>query len=179
MNHLRFTLQPFPHAGPLPSFKITGDVSRRDHTLALRYELLGNLAELVLPPLSDLPARRHGLWEETCFEFFLGVKNSPSYREFNLSPAGHWNAYRFAAYRHGMQEDRLFTSLPFSVRNRGDSWRLSLELHVAEIVPAGQALEIACTAVIKLAGGELSYWALTHRGPRPDFHRRDSFILVL
>ena len=34
-------------------------------------------------------------------------------------------------------------------------------------------------AVIKLAGGELTYWALTHPGPAADFHRRDSFVVEL
>ena len=64
---------------------------------------------------ADMPARRDRLWEETCFEFFLAVKNSPRYWEFNLSPAGHWNVYRFADYRQGMQEEPAFASLPFSV----------------------------------------------------------------
>jgi hypothetical protein len=29
------------------------------------------------------------------------------------------------------------------------------------------------------ADGGTTYWALTHRGPEPDFHRRNSFILEL
>jgi hypothetical protein len=137
------------------------------------------LAELVIPARADLPAREHGLWEETCFEFFLAVKNSPQYWEFNLSPAGHWNIYCFQAYRQGRQEETAFRSLPFSVQSRPDSLLLVLELDLDRIVPADQALEVAIAAVSKLLDGQATYWALTHPGPQADFHRRDSFIIEL
>jgi hypothetical protein len=179
MKPRRCALQPFPPAGPVPAMEITGAIARRDHILALHYVLRGPLPELVIPPPAPTPSRRHRLWEETCFEFFLAPPNLPRYWEFNLSPAGHWNVYRFAGYRRGLQEETAFTSLPFSVQNRPDSVGLSLELEVGKIIPAGAALEVAIAAVVKLAGGETTYWALTHPGPRPDFHRRDSFIIGL
>jgi len=34
-------------------------------------------------------------------------------------------------------------------------------------------------AVVKLRDGRVTYWALSHPGPRPDFHRRDSFLIKL
>ena len=115
MNGQDFSLQPFSPIGPPLNFKITGHITRRSRQLAIRYDLRGDLAELVIPAPADLPARRHGLWEETCFEFFLGVKDSPRYWEFNLSPAGHWNVYRFAGYRQGMAEE---TALDVTPRER-------------------------------------------------------------
>ena len=117
--------------------------------LAIRYALQGRLAELVIPGPAEMPARRHGLWEATCFEFFLGVKDSPRYWEFNLSPAGHWNVYRFAGYRQGMAEETAFTSLAFSVRRRPDSLLVALELEMGRIVAADQPLAVALAAVIK------------------------------
>ena len=179
MNGRSFSLQPFSPIGPPLNFKITGYIARRPRQLAIRYDLQGPLAELVIPALADMPARRRGLWEETCCEFFLGVKDSPRYWEFNLSPAGHWNVYRFAGYRQGMEEETALTSLPLSVRRHSDSLRLVLELEVERIVAADQPLEIGIAAVIRLAGGGLTYWALTHPGPEPDFHRRDSFLAEL
>ena len=133
----------------------------------------------MIPAPADLPARRPGLWEETCFEFFLGVKDAPRYWEFNLSPAGHWNVYRFAGYRQGMAEETALTSLPVNVRRRSDSLRLDLELDVEKIVAADQPLMVGIAAVIKLAAGGLTYWALIHPGPQADFHRRDSFLVEL
>jgi hypothetical protein len=179
MNGRSFSLQPFSPIGPLLTIKITGHIARRPRPLAIRYDLRGDLAELVIPAPAAMPDRRAGLWEETCFEFFLGVKDSPQYWEFNLSPAGHWNVYRFAGYRQGMAEETAFTSLPLSVGRRADSLEVALELDVGRIVSADQPLMVGIAAVIKRAGGGLTYWALTHPGPQADFHRRDSFLVEL
>ena len=179
MNGQDFYLQPFSPSRPPLNFKITGQIARRSNQLAIRYDLRGDLSELMIPAPADVAARRHGLWEETCFEFFLGVKDSPQYWEFNLSPAGHWNVYRFAGYRQGMAEETALTSLPVNVRRRPDSLRLDLELDVEKIVAADQPLEVGIAAVIKLAGHGVTYWALTHPGPQADFHRRDSFLVEL
>jgi hypothetical protein len=179
MNHGDFSLKPFSGEAPRFSLKITGAIARRGPSLALHYELRGNLAAVALPEPGDQPARRPGLWEETCCEFFLAPQNSPGYWEFNLSPAGHWNVYGFQGYRQGMQEEPAFASLPFDVQSRGDSWRLILEVDLARIIPADQALEAAICAVIKGKNGGLTYWALSHPGPQADFHRRDSFIIEL
>ena len=179
MTSRNFSLQPFPAGGASPGLQVTGQIARRGDTLTLSYLLRGRLAEVLLPAPAAVPARRHRLWEETCFEFFLAVKEAPSYWEFNLSPAGFWNVYHFEAYRQGMAEETAFTSLPFNVRRRQDSLRLALEVDLARIVPADQTLEVAIAAVIKTGDGQVSYWALTHPGPRPDFHRRDSFLVEL
>jgi hypothetical protein len=179
MNDQGFSLRPFPTAGSLPRVRIGGTIGRRSTTLAIRYGLLGHLTDLVIRAPAAMPARRNGLWEETCFEFFLALKDSPRYWEFNLSPAGDWNVYRFAAYRQGMEEETAITALPFTVQRESDSLALSLGLDLDAIVRANQALNVAVAAVIKQRNGEPTYWALTHRGPQADFHRRDSFIISL
>jgi len=179
MNPQNFSLEPFSITGPLPSFKITGTISRRGDTLAIRYNLRGPLAELVIPGPAYLPARKHGLWAETCFEFFLAVKHAARYWEFNLSPTGHWNIYRFAGYRQGMVEETAFTALPFDVKQQSGSLLLVLELNIDKIVRADQPLEVSLAAVIKFRDHGLTYWTLTHPGPQADFHRRDSFLVEL
>jgi hypothetical protein len=177
MNERNFRLQPFPATDPLPGLQITGHAIRGSRVLAIRYALMGPRAGIVLPPPADRPARKHGLWNETCFEFFLAVKGSPQYWEFNLSPAGHWNVYGFAAYRQGMREEMGFSSLPFGVAVRPDWFALSVELDLDRILPPAPALEVAISAVIKHSDGKVSAWALTHCGPQADFHRRDAFIM--
>jgi hypothetical protein len=178
MNGRSFALVPFP-AGPRPAVKITGKIIRGAETLTIHYELRGELAAVAIPAPVAVPARRQGLWQETCCEFFLGAKNLPHYWEFNLSPAGHWNVYRFADYRQGMAAETAFAALPFSVQRQPDSMLLILEVDLTKIIPAGQTLEIGISAVIKLAEGEATYWALSHPGPVADFHRRDSFRVEL
>jgi len=182
-----FSLQPFLALGssiqsatsPSLGIKLIGNINRPSNALVIHYALLAPLDVVEIPTLAGTPTRKNGLWEETCFEFFLGIKNSPRYWEFNLSPAGHWNIYCFAAYRQGMREEMAYTSLPFSVQKQSDSLSLVLNLDLDEIVQADQALEIAISAVIKFKEGEQTYWALTHPGPQADFHRRDSFTIEL
>jgi hypothetical protein len=179
MNSLNFSLQQFPSASFLPDLEITGTIARFFNTLSICYVLHGPLAEIVIPASADIPARQNGLWGDTCFEFFLNVKNSDPYWEFNLSPAGHWNVYRFKTYRQGMQEELAFASLPVSIQRQSDILNLSLELDLGKIIPADQTLNVAISAVIKSKNGTVIYWALCHHGPQADFHRRDSFIVEL
>ena len=179
MNGRTFSLQPFFQSNFLSGIEITGTIARHANRLAVRYVLHGPLAELMVPAAAGRPARRHGLWEATCFEFFLGVKGEARYWEFNLSPAGHWNVYGFAGYRQGRAEESAFRSLPMSVRRRRNSLLVAVEPAVGLIVTADRPIEIGIAAVIQLAGGGLTYWALTHPGLQADFHRRESFLVEL
>jgi hypothetical protein len=174
-----FTLRPFPGEAPRFPLEIAGAIGRRAPILSLRYELRGDLAALALPDPADRPARRDGLWQETCFEIFLAPRSSPQYWEFNLSPAGHWNVYAFEAYRQGMHEESTLTALPFSVLRTSASLLVTLEVDMSGFISSAQPLDAAISAVIKSQGGSLTYWALTHPGPQPDFHRRDTFIIEL
>ncbi len=179
MTSRSFTLQPFPGKAPHFSLKITGTIAIRDLTLALRYELRGDLAVVALPKPADRPARRNRLWQETCCEFFLAPQNLPQYWEFNLSFAGHWNVYGFENYRQGMREEPALAALPFTVTQTSASLLLTLKVELSGFIPAGRPLGAAIAAVIQARDGTLTYWALAHPGPQPDFHRRDAFIINL
>ena len=179
MKSRSFSLKPFQSAGLLPHLEITGYVGRSSNKLSISYALSGPLAELMIPALADIRLRKNRLWEETCFEFFLAPVNSDHYWEFNLSTSGHWNVYSFTSCRDGMHEETAFTALPFSVQLHRGSLLLSLEVELDKIVPPDQALKINISAVIKTIKGRVTFWALTHPGPQPDFHRRDGFIIDL
>ncbi len=47
--------------------------------------------------------RQDFLWEQTCFEIFIGVQGEDFYREINLSPSQAWQAYAFEEYRYPEQ----------------------------------------------------------------------------
>ncbi|MEH1973235.1 MAG: DOMON-like domain-containing protein [Nostoc sp.] len=179
MNKQTFSLQPFPSTESFPHLKITGNVCRNANQLTISYNLGGDLKKIAIAAPSNAPSRKYELWEDTCFEFFLGIKDSPRYWEFNLSPAGHWNVYRFDGYRHGMQEETAFEKLPFNIQNQVDSLALVLDVDLSKIVLAEQEIEIGITTVIKHRDDEVTYWALTHEGVEPDFHLRNSFIVML
>jgi hypothetical protein len=174
-----FSLNPFPGLLSPCRTAVEGSISRQSTALSIRFSLRGRLEEFAISTPADKPARTMRLWEETCFEFFLAPMNSIGYWEFNLSPAGHWNVYRFLDYRKGMTEEKIFTSLPFRVEERPDSLSIILEFDTAEIISQDQPIAVSINTVLKRTDGEKTFWALTHTGSRPDFHRRDSFILML
>lgn len=168
-----------PFSAGAPEIAISGAVGRYSNSISLTCALSGSLADIVIPPAAAPPRRRDRLWEGTCLELFLGPKNSERYWEFNLSPSGDWNVYRFSSYRSGMKEERAFRALPFSVEAAMDEVRFSLQFGGGPITLSDELLEAAVTAVIRDARGGMSYWALIQSGPEPDFHQRDSFIIEL
>ena len=175
----RFLLKPFPGEGNPDGLTIGGSIARDADTLSVLYEVRGNLSKILLPAAAETPRRQDRLWEETCFELFLGTADSGEYRELNLSPSGHWNVYRFTRYREGMREEESVTSLPIDVRTGHDLLDLSMALDVGKILPAGAAIVAGVAAVIGTIGGGKCHWALAHPASRPDFHRRDGFVLNL
>lgn len=191
MSPVPFSLIPFVSspAEPIATLEITGTIARQSNQLTLHYALQGDLVAVVIPAPATTPARTYALWEHTCFEFFLAERGRDRYWEFNLSPSGDWNVYQLDGYRQGLCEDRSFVSLPFTVQHHPQELSLQLDVNLEAIVPANVGLEIAITAVIELAHGDIahgditrgdmSYWALTHAGPEADFHRRESFAIAL
>jgi hypothetical protein len=169
-----FALIPFA-ADNSPTVRVTGNIERRENWLIIAYKLTGS-SNINLPQTAA-PTRQLDLWEHTCCEFFLGLKDSTQYWEFNLSPAGHWNVFRFLDYRQNLIEETSFDSLPFSVSQQNDTLQLDLAVNLEQIISFQQNLEINITAVIEDREKQLSYWALTHSRQKPDFHNRDSFVI--
>ena len=179
MNPMTFFLNPFPGEGNPAGVTIGGSIARRADILSVRYEVRGNPSKLSIAAAAEAPRRMNRLWEETCLELFLGTADSARYWEFNLSPAGHWNVYRFTRYREGMREEPAITSLPIDVRRDPEALILTAEIGVGKIVPAGKDLAATVAAVIRTIDGGRSHWAPVHPGPRPDFHRKERFTLIL
>ena len=173
-----FILEPYPGNGLPPPVQITGSIVRYANRLSISYQLQGTLQEILIPARDEMPARRSRLWEVTCFELFLAPENSEQYWEFNFSPAGHWNVFRFSSYRQSMQEETAFSFLPFSTQHMGDTLLLHMELD-AERILKGCGLEAGVSAIIKTRAGEVTFWSLAHNAVRPDFHARDCFIIHL
>ncbi|WP_216900225.1 DOMON-like domain-containing protein [Synechococcus sp. CCY 9618] len=174
-----FGLHPFDPGVVPPALRLSGRVERQDGRLSLIYHLEGPLQTLRLPPWAQAPGRRDELWTTTCFECFLATGEQGPYWEVNLSPAGHWNLYRLEDYRSGLRPESACGTPSLQL----DSGECRLTLRAAIPLPpalaAATRLHLGVTAVIASAAGELSYWALAHPGPEPDFHRRDGFLLRL
>lgn len=143
--------------------------------LLLTYELIADCSHLRLPPALSA-ARLDGLWKHTCFELFVLAADG-TYREFNFSPAGHWQAYAFTSYRQGGE---LPTAVAPRIEAVEESDALTLRVHLPSAnLPAGPRLRLGLTAVLEASDGRLAYWALRHAAEQPDFHRADTFALDL
>lgn len=174
-----FVLQPLAPATDLDGIIVEGQVQRQALQLDLHYCLKGNLTRLLIPASANQPERRDHLWEQTCLEFFLSPQGQANYWEFNLSPAGHWNCYRFLDYRQGMAAEAAYPALPFRVEHQPEQLTLDLSLDLSPILTDQQIWHLGITAVLASRAGTLSYWALRHPGPTADFHDRESFCLAL
>ncbi|MDO1558613.1 DOMON-like domain-containing protein [Brevundimonas sp. 2R-24] len=162
-------LRPFSVGGS-PRVQLEVWIERQGDRLWLRYLAEGEVDRVDWPaPAGN--QRADELWRHTCFEAF--VRTPDGYREFNLSPSGHWASYRFDGYRSGMAlADEIVDIL--GLNGAGDM----VALEAAIDLPSG-ADRLGLSAVIEDVDGGISYWALAHPSDKPDFHHPDSFILEL
>jgi hypothetical protein len=145
--------------------------------LLLRYRLRADSAALRLPAF-DRVRRGDRLWEHTCFEAFAAVEDRSEYLELNFAPTGEWAAYGFTAYREDMTPT-LAAAPEIAVSLSVSGLDLAVRVDLQGILPRQPRLRLGLCAVIEDAGGALSYWALRHPCGKPDFHRRDAFVLGL
>lgn len=148
--------------------------------LALHYQLTADLERLQLPETRSAQ-RTDGLWRHCCFEAFIGVVGAKDYWEYNFSPSGAWAAYHFTDYREGMEP--LMNGAPPELRREDDGKQLRLEASVdlswLTRGPSAVRCKLGLAAVIEDRAHVLSYWALKHPGPKPDFHHADGFAIEL
>ncbi len=172
-----FPLEPFSKSDWFASSVLVfGQACRDELGLRFRFQLRGALDQLLLPAPGPAPVRRDQLWEHTCFEAFLGPPGAASYWEVNLSPSGAWNLYAFDSYRAGMRPESLVSDPVITASRQGREYVLDA---VVPWPPASSELELGIACVIERLDGTKSYWALRHPAERPDFHRRDAFLVRL
>lgn len=178
MNRLERHLRAFggDPAGPAQP-RVLATVWREPSRLHYRLALAG--ADLALPPPAAGPERRDDLWRTTCAELFLATDDGAGYLEWNLSPSGHWNLYRFDGYRSGGRPEPAVADAAPRVTRATGACVVEGTLPLAPLGLAGAPLLLGPAAVVAAAGGALTYWALAHPADRPDFHDRRGFTLRL
>jgi len=146
-------------------------VSADPQWLRLRWRIDG-AERVVVPPFAG-KGRADGLWQTTCFEFFLREPESQAYIELNLSPSERWAAYDFTGYRAGMSERPLPHEPSCSARVGQSMAIFDGAVPMAGLPPL--PWEAGLNAVIEEEGGVISYWAITHPPGKPDFHAPTCF----
>ena len=170
-----FSLKPFEL---ITDLAISGRAVRSQSALTIEYTLTGAVEDLEVPPtISESPSRRDHLWENTCFEVFIGIPDSTRYWEVNIAPKGDWNVYRFDDYRQAMVAESACQNISSAWQSITKGYYLTLELPTGEWLAVDQPLELGISTILKASS--VSHWALKHIGPEPDFHHRDSFNLAV
>lgn len=174
-------LRPYEPLTDLKKSSLTGTVHRKKNSLTLEFHLTGELDTLLIPPLNQDTQRLDQLWEHTCFEAFLTWNENSSYWEFNFSPEGHWNVYRFEDYRQGQIQEEGIKKIEYEVtQSTHHSYKNRITIDLSDFIPplALQAkLSLSLTAVIEEKDHSKTYWATQHAGSKPDFHLRNSFFI--
>ena len=176
------SLQFHPSRPPTAKFSLSCNVAYGpQQDLKLQFELLGDVERILTPTPSARPSRRDGLWQATCFEAFIRFEPSASYREYNFSPSGDWAIYDFSDYRSGMTPTDVAIAPKVSMER--SSQRLSIEAHLDHsLLPkpphkGGSPLRLGLSAILLETEGAMSFWALHHPTPTPDFHDLEGFCL--
>jgi hypothetical protein len=143
--------------------------------LDLRYVLDGAPGRWLIPP-SRASRQADELWRHTCFEVFLRSRGSAAYYELNFSPSSEWGLYSFESYRKGMAPVSGAPSPEISVQRTAHQLQMDVRVDLRSLSRPGT---LGLAAVIEDENARLSYWALKHPAPQPDFHHPDAFALEL
>jgi hypothetical protein len=150
MTGQSFSLIPFSETN-VPDISIQGKIHRQNNVLAIHYMVRGNIEDILLPSPSINPTRKEELWTTTCLEFFLAVKDSPEYWEFNFSPSGDWNIYHIDTYRrNGFREEMLIQRLQFEPHKNMSSFFLNAAVDLNSIIRVEQILEAKHTGHLRI-----------------------------
>ncbi|MBU3846695.1 MAG: DOMON-like domain-containing protein [Candidatus Acinetobacter avistercoris] len=138
--------------------------------------------QLIVYPdvIADHP-REDFLWQQTCFEIFIGVHGEDYYREINLSPSQAWQAYQFEEYRypedmppqvaHDIELNQLKkTHYGLNVSIDLSQFMLKNNLKWADMF-------LGLSAVLKTSDKE-HYYAMQHSSPQADFHNKRDWLHV-
>ena len=182
-----FSLVPFADSNLSQNLAINGTLSRQGDTLSILYQLTGDLNKVVLPELNSNTSRGEKLWEQTCFELFLGAGLERAkdllYREFNFTPSGAWNVLTLQGYRYATKEEPSFESLPFTVEEVDNGLNLKADIDVSSLVEETQPIRLGVSAVLivqdEQGNPQETFWAIKHPASKPDFHHPNSFALSM
>ncbi len=172
----QFNLISFP---PLlqNDFSFHTEINQTNSSIFLSFTIKGKLSSLDLDDPHPKKERKIKLWEKTCFELF--IKNArDEYLEFNFSPRFEWNCFYFQKKGDPLLEFLKMPSPAVDILYSFDKFFLVAEIK-KEFFPDNfitNDMSGGISSVLKMKNKEMTYWALTHKDQKPNFHHFDSFI---
>ena len=158
-------------------YSVKAKVERAQNKLSLTFELIDPQHELIWQPQSGM-TRQDYLWENTCFEAFIGSPDHRNYFELNLSPTRAWNLYRFTDYRTPNIMPPLPVHEPALIKFDVTHNTISAEIDLVALELADMEIKLGLTAVIKTADS-LHYFAIQHPVLHADFHDSQGWTIRL
>lgn len=86
-----YELQPFKR---FDAIHLVAAIEEQGTTLNIGFWVRDPMQLIDWPEKKETSNREDFLWNATCFELFIGVKNEDFYREINLSPSESWQIGR-------------------------------------------------------------------------------------
>lgn len=133
------------------------------------------------PELVASNPRKDFLWEDTCFEIFVGVHGEDYYREINLSPSQAWQCYQFEEYRYPESMPPLAAYDIELNQLKRTHYGLNVSVDLTEFMLANKLkwenLFVGLSAVFKTSEGE-QFYAMQHSSPNADFHNKRDWLHV-
>lgn len=150
--------------------------------LHVGYWISDPLQQIIWPEALAGHPRRDYLWQQTCFELFVGVHGQDDYREINLSPAGSWQAYAFEEYRYPESNPPALASDIQLIELARTRFGLTAAVDVSRFLQqhGARSTDLYCgvSAVIQ-THQQHHYFALQHSLKAADFHNKRDWLINL
>lgn len=131
------------------------------------------------PEMVSAHPRADYLWEQTCLEVFIGVRDEDFYREINLSPSQAWQVYQFEEYRYpeDMPPQAAYDIELNQLKRTHYGLNVSLDLteFMLKYKLKWEDLYLGLTAVLQTPEGA-QYYAMQHSSPNADFHNKRDWL---
>lgn len=172
-----YALQPFQRCDEITVFSAIEAINATQIQVA--FWLTDPYQQVIYPAVAPSIQRQDFLWEQTCFELFMGLKQSDEYREIHCSPAQSWQAYAFEEYRYPEQMPPVQADdieLLFLQRTK---YGVNASIDVKKWLNTQQKtlmdVYVGMTAVIQ-TNEKVHYFAMQHSGQHADFHNKRDWL---
>ena len=172
-----YELSPF-HASP--ALTIVGAIEQLPtHGLNVGFWVRDPHQSIVWPTQVEGQPRQDFLWEHTCFEMFVGVKDEDFYREINLSPSHAWQAYAFEEYRYPEHMPPAHAHDIELVQLKRTHYGINAQIDLFQFMSKHKLkwsdLFLGLSVVVETTD-QMHYYAMQHSGQQPDFHNKRMWI---
>lgn len=163
-----------------PSIHLVGAIETLSpHALNIGFWIQDPNQSIIWPALATGQPREHFLWETTCYEVFIGVKDQDMYREIHLSPSQAWQAYAFEEYRYPEHMPPVTAHdvelLQLKRTHYGLNAQIDLFQWMTEHKLKWSDLYLGLSAVI-CTDKQTHLYAMQHFGQQADFHNKRTWL---